>query len=165
MVVYNATEKDCVGEDGETQECVICFEDFEVGAEMGRLECLCKYHKVSFFTLVDGILTCVRRALGHGGIPKALGFVQCIRTVLRDLFMGKAVFSMFYETHYGGVFVNRMGLQQNLSGCIRRIVRGMGITDSGHLITDLDTTNRRSFAPFQRNILLIRTQQSGVRSS
>ena len=47
MLVYNATEKDCVGEDGMTQECVICFEDFEVGAEMGRLECLCKYHKVS----------------------------------------------------------------------------------------------------------------------
>ena len=51
MLVYNATEKDCVGEDGATQECVICFEDFEVGAEMGRLECLCKYHKVSVVLL------------------------------------------------------------------------------------------------------------------
>ena len=48
MVVYPATEKDCVGEDGQgQQECVICFEEFEVGDEMGRLECLCKFHKVS----------------------------------------------------------------------------------------------------------------------
>ena len=48
MLTYQATEKDCIGEDGATQECVICFEDFEPGAEMGRLECLCKFHKVSF---------------------------------------------------------------------------------------------------------------------
>ncbi|KAL8665620.1 MAG: hypothetical protein Q9202_002124 [Teloschistes flavicans] len=49
MVTYLATEKDCVAsdEDGKVQpaECVICFEDFEQGAEMGRLECLCKFHK------------------------------------------------------------------------------------------------------------------------
>lgn len=49
MVVYHASEKDCVGDDGEgAQECVICFEEFAVGDEMGRLECLCKFHKVSF---------------------------------------------------------------------------------------------------------------------
>ena len=47
MVVYHASEKDCVGEDEEgAQECVICFEEFTVGDEMGRLECLCKFHKV-----------------------------------------------------------------------------------------------------------------------
>lgn len=47
MVVYHASEKDCVGEDGEgLQECVICFEEFSVGVEMARLECLCKFHKV-----------------------------------------------------------------------------------------------------------------------
>lgn len=46
MVTYSATEKDCVGEGGEPAECVICFEDFEQGAEMGRLECLCKFHKI-----------------------------------------------------------------------------------------------------------------------
>lgn len=47
MVVYHASEKDCVNEDGEgAQECVICFEEFAVGIEMGRLECLCKFHKV-----------------------------------------------------------------------------------------------------------------------
>lgn len=26
-------------------ECVICFEDFEVGEAIARLECLCRYHK------------------------------------------------------------------------------------------------------------------------
>ena len=47
MLVYHASEKDCVGEDGQgTQECVICFEEFAIGDEMGRLECLCKFHKV-----------------------------------------------------------------------------------------------------------------------
>ena len=46
MVIYNATEKDSVGEDGEREaECVICFEEFAVGDEMGRLECLCKFHR------------------------------------------------------------------------------------------------------------------------
>jgi hypothetical protein len=49
MLVYRATEKDCIGEDGEEQECVIWFEEFIVGDEMGRLECLCKFHRVSWF--------------------------------------------------------------------------------------------------------------------
>ena len=47
MLTYLATEKDCVGEGGEGEaECVICFEEFEQGVEMGRLECLCRFHKV-----------------------------------------------------------------------------------------------------------------------
>jgi hypothetical protein len=46
MLVYYATEKDCVDlASGEPQECVICFEEFEEGDEMGRLECLCKFHR------------------------------------------------------------------------------------------------------------------------
>ncbi|KAL8917820.1 MAG: hypothetical protein Q9172_005677 [Xanthocarpia lactea] len=45
MIKYLATEKDCIGEAGEPAECVICFEEFEQGVEMGRLECLCKFHK------------------------------------------------------------------------------------------------------------------------
>ena len=44
MRIYNASEKDCVGENGEEQECVICFEEFAPSQEMGRLECLCKFH-------------------------------------------------------------------------------------------------------------------------
>ena len=53
MLVYHASEKDCVGEDGEgAQECVICFEEFAVGDEMGRLECLCKFHKVRFSAMI-----------------------------------------------------------------------------------------------------------------
>lgn len=47
MLVYLATEKDCTGEDGSANECVICLEEFENGDEMGRLECLCKFHRVS----------------------------------------------------------------------------------------------------------------------
>lgn len=46
MFLYHASEKDCVGQDGEgVQECVICFEEFAVGDEMGRLVCLCKFHR------------------------------------------------------------------------------------------------------------------------
>ncbi|KAL1303958.1 hypothetical protein AAFC00_000406 [Neodothiora populina] len=45
MLVYHATEKDCFDESGEPQECVICFEEFQPGEEMGRLECLCRFHR------------------------------------------------------------------------------------------------------------------------
>ncbi|KEQ97804.1 hypothetical protein AUEXF2481DRAFT_545127 [Aureobasidium subglaciale EXF-2481] len=45
MLIYHATEKDCFDEEGQAQECVICFEEFEEGVEMGRLECLCKFHR------------------------------------------------------------------------------------------------------------------------
>lgn len=33
----------------EKAECVICFEEFEEGDVIARLECLCRYHKVCFF--------------------------------------------------------------------------------------------------------------------
>ena len=46
MAVYKATEKDCTNEEGEAQECVICFEEFQPGDEMGRMECLCKFHRL-----------------------------------------------------------------------------------------------------------------------
>jgi hypothetical protein len=48
MLTYTATEKDCIGEDGEPWECVICFEEFAEGDRMGRLECFCRFHEVSF---------------------------------------------------------------------------------------------------------------------
>ena len=46
MALYRATEKDCMTEEGDAQECVICFEEFQPGDEMGRMECLCKFHRV-----------------------------------------------------------------------------------------------------------------------
>jgi hypothetical protein len=48
MVVYTATEKDCVDDDGAEAECVICFEEFESGVKMARLVCFCKFHEVCF---------------------------------------------------------------------------------------------------------------------
>ena len=45
MLVYHATEKDCFDASGNAQECVICFDEFGVGDEMARLECLCKFHR------------------------------------------------------------------------------------------------------------------------
>lgn len=81
MLVYHATEKDCVGEDQEPQECVICFEEFDEGDEMGRLECLCKFHRVSLCTHhLQPTVTkkMIRLASGNGGTPKAWAVVQPI---------------------------------------------------------------------------------------
>jgi hypothetical protein len=87
MIVYDASEKDCIGADGEgLQECVICFEEFAVGDEMGRLECLCKFHKVIYLILAwpswgigshDGCSV----AYCNGGTPKAQELVQFIKGV------------------------------------------------------------------------------------
>jgi len=55
MVVWNAGVKDCRDPvTGETVECVICFEEFEIGCEIARLECLCRYHKVHYSTKRGG---------------------------------------------------------------------------------------------------------------
>lgn len=45
MVEFKATEKDCLGEDGQIAECTICMEDYEVGQRLARLQCFCKFHK------------------------------------------------------------------------------------------------------------------------
>lgn len=55
MVFFTATDKDCGGagggaggggeDDEEMRECLICMEDYTVGAKLARLECLCKFHK------------------------------------------------------------------------------------------------------------------------
>lgn len=37
---YKATEKDC----SDDAECAICLEEFEIGVDMGRLECFCRFH-------------------------------------------------------------------------------------------------------------------------
>ena len=41
MYTYPATEKDCV----DDAECTICLEEFTVGVQMARLECLCRFHR------------------------------------------------------------------------------------------------------------------------
>lgn len=88
MFVYHASEKDCVGQDGEgVQECVICFEEFAVGDEMGRLECLCKFHRVSLRVRVKSFLNgkstlligTNRHVYGNGGIRKVRAFAPCMR--------------------------------------------------------------------------------------
>ena len=45
MLSFVASEKDCVGEDGNLQECSICMVEYDVGDQLARLECLCKFHK------------------------------------------------------------------------------------------------------------------------
>ncbi|KAJ5121050.1 uncharacterized protein N7515_009011 [Penicillium bovifimosum] len=45
MLPFVATEKDCLGQDGQAAECTICMEEYEVGQTLARLECLCKFHK------------------------------------------------------------------------------------------------------------------------
>lgn len=52
MLRFRASAGDCINWDekaGPPPECVICFEEFEEGQELGRLECLCKFHAVSVF--------------------------------------------------------------------------------------------------------------------
>ena len=54
MYPYIATEKDCVDEEGNEAECVICFEEFEAGDKMARLVCWCKFHEVSCIMFSEG---------------------------------------------------------------------------------------------------------------
>lgn len=42
MFPYVATEKDCA----QDAECTICLEEFEVGDQMARLECFCRFHRL-----------------------------------------------------------------------------------------------------------------------
>ena len=41
MYIYPASEKDCI----DDAECTICLEEFAVGVQMARLECLCRFHR------------------------------------------------------------------------------------------------------------------------
>ncbi|KKZ61242.1 hypothetical protein EMCG_04114 [[Emmonsia] crescens] len=58
MLPFTATEKDCVGEDGEPQECTICMEEYEVGDTLARLECLCKFHKPCIMGWLERKMEC-----------------------------------------------------------------------------------------------------------
>lgn len=99
MLVYRASEKDYIGDDGEPQECVICFEEFEPGDELGRLECLCKFHRVSllfevFCWPLSDVPLC-RSAFVNGGRLKASAAVQRISCMSDAMGLGcsKAVFA------------------------------------------------------------------------
>lgn len=46
MYYFTATEKDCVDAEGNEEECIICFEEYEAGDKMARLVCWCKFHEV-----------------------------------------------------------------------------------------------------------------------
>ena len=46
MFPFVATEKDCVDAEGNEEECIICFEEYEAGDKMARLVCWCKFHEV-----------------------------------------------------------------------------------------------------------------------
>ncbi|UPX11979.1 uncharacterized protein EKO05_0002557 [Ascochyta rabiei] len=61
MFPYTATEKDCIDENGDDAECVICFEEFQPGDKMARLVCWCKFHE-----------TCIKqwwKMKGRGACP------------------------------------------------------------------------------------------------
>ena len=45
MVSFIASEKDCTGEGSNVPECSICLVEYDVGDELTRLECWCKFHK------------------------------------------------------------------------------------------------------------------------
>lgn len=46
MFPFIATEKDCIDAEGNEEECIICFEEYEAGDRMARLVCWCKFHEV-----------------------------------------------------------------------------------------------------------------------
>ncbi|KAF2274389.1 FYVE-domain-containing protein [Westerdykella ornata] len=41
LLTYTATEKDCAN----SEECVICFEEYAVGDKLARMVCLCRFHE------------------------------------------------------------------------------------------------------------------------
>ena len=45
VLPFVASEKDCLAEDGNAHECSICMDEYNVGDQLARLECLCKFHK------------------------------------------------------------------------------------------------------------------------
>jgi hypothetical protein len=59
MLSFVATEKDCVAqEDGQAQECSICMVEYDVGEELVRLECLCKFHRPCIVTWLERKAEC-----------------------------------------------------------------------------------------------------------
>ena len=54
MLTFTATEKDCISQDdGQMLECSICMVEYDVGDELVRLECLCKFHRACIMEWVE----------------------------------------------------------------------------------------------------------------
>lgn len=90
MFTFTATEKDCVDAEGEEEECIICFEEYEAGDKMARLVCLCKFHEVrrcfSILCYWERIMVANlfgRNALGSGGERKEGARVRRINYMSR----------------------------------------------------------------------------------
>ena len=66
MLSFMATEKDCVSqEDGRVEECSICMVEYDVGDELIRLECLCKFHRTCIMEWVERKAECpVHKLIG-----------------------------------------------------------------------------------------------------
>jgi hypothetical protein len=66
MLTFTANEKDCVSqEDGQVQECSICMVEYDVGDELVRLECLCKFHRMCILQWVERKAECpVHKLIG-----------------------------------------------------------------------------------------------------
>ena len=66
MLTFTATEKDCVSQDdGQVQECSICMVEYDVGDELVRLECLCKFHRSCIMEWVERKAECpVHKLIG-----------------------------------------------------------------------------------------------------
>ncbi|OOQ86157.1 hypothetical protein PEBR_22667 [Penicillium brasilianum] len=58
MLPFTATEKDCLAEEGTVAECQICFEEYEVGQSLARLNCFCKFHKACILDWFSRRMTC-----------------------------------------------------------------------------------------------------------
>lgn len=58
MLSFTASEKDCLGEDGGVGECSICFEDYEAGQTLARLNCLCKFHRACIVDWFERKMEC-----------------------------------------------------------------------------------------------------------
>lgn len=68
----------------EKAECVICFEEFEEGDIIARLECLCRYHKVCIIEKNLSGKKCAltdsegRNVSAHGLTDEVMGSVRCM---------------------------------------------------------------------------------------
>lgn len=85
---FIATEKDCIDADGEEEECVICFEEYEAGDKMARLVCWCKFHEACILIVQYWRFSANERrrsASRSGGRRRGGGLVRRINCMSRKL--------------------------------------------------------------------------------